>query len=67
MKLERSSTQGLFLEVPVNTVVPADWIRRGGLQKVERYSTAELDRHAIALAEGGEHGRGGVAEQCWQS
>ena len=27
------------------------WIRRGGLQRVERYSTAELEQHAIELAE----------------
>lgn len=51
VKLERTSTQGLFLEVPVNTTVPADWVRRGGLQKVERYSTAALEEHAVALAE----------------
>ena len=51
LKLERTSTQGLFLEVPVNTRVPADWTRRGGLQKVERYTTAELEHHAIELAE----------------
>lgn len=51
LKLERTSTQGLFLEVPVNTPVPANWTRRGGLQKVERYTTAELERHAIELAE----------------
>ncbi len=51
VKIERTSTQGLFLEVPVNTRVPLDWTRRGGLQKVERYSTAELEGHAIELAE----------------
>jgi DNA mismatch repair protein MutS len=51
LKLERTSTQGLFLEVPTNTTVSADWTRRGGLQKVERYTTAELDQHAIELAE----------------
>ncbi len=51
VKLERTSTQGLFLEVPVNTAVPHDWTRRGGLQKVERYSTAALEEHAIELAE----------------
>ena len=51
LKLERSSTQGLFLEVPLNTSVPRDWIRRGGLQRVERYSTAELERHTVELAE----------------
>ncbi|HET8631828.1 MAG TPA: hypothetical protein VFL91_30760, partial [Thermomicrobiales bacterium] len=51
VKLERTSTQGLFLEVPANTPVPGDWVRRGGLQKVERYSTAELEEHAVALAE----------------
>jgi DNA mismatch repair protein MutS len=50
-RLERTSTQGLFLEVPVNTEVPGDWVRRGGLQKVERYSTAELEQHAVSLAE----------------
>ena len=51
VKVERSATQGLFLEVPVNTPVPADWTRRGGLQKVERYSTTELEEHAVSLAE----------------
>jgi DNA mismatch repair protein MutS len=51
LKLERTSTQGLFLEVPANTPVPPDWTRRGGLQKVERYTTADLEQHAAALAE----------------
>ena len=51
LKLERSSTQGLFLEVPANTPVPPEWTRRGGLQKVERYTTAELEQHAIDVAE----------------
>ena len=51
VKLERTSTQGLFLEVPANTAVPADWTRRGGLQKVERYSTPDLEQHALDLAE----------------
>jgi DNA mismatch repair protein MutS len=51
VKLEQTSTQGLFLEVPLNTKVPAEWVRRGGLQKVERYSTAELEEHAQELAE----------------
>ncbi len=51
VKIERNSTQGLFLEVPANTPVPPDWTRRGGLQKVERYTTAELEQHAVALAE----------------
>ncbi|MCC7370723.1 MAG: DNA mismatch repair protein MutS [Chloroflexi bacterium] len=51
VKLDQNSTQGLFLEVPLNTRVPADWIRRGGLQKVERYSTAELDAHAQELSD----------------
>jgi DNA mismatch repair protein MutS len=51
VKLERTSTQGMFLEVPVNTVVPASWIRRGGLQKVERYTTPELEEYAVRLAE----------------
>ena len=51
VKLERTSTQGLFLAVPVNTPVPADWSRRGGLKAVERYGTAALDAHAVALAE----------------
>jgi DNA mismatch repair protein MutS len=51
LKLERTSTQGLFLEVPANTAVPKDWIRRGGLAKVERYSTGELEAHAADLAE----------------
>ena len=50
VQLARTSTQGLFLEVPVNTPVPAAWIRRGGLQRVERYTTAALEEHAAALA-----------------
>ncbi len=51
VKLERTGAQGLFLEVPVNTPVPADWSRRGGLKAVERFGTAALDDHAVALAE----------------
>jgi DNA mismatch repair protein MutS len=51
VKLEQNSTQGLFLEVPLNTRVPSEWSRRGGLQKVERYSTPDLDQHALELAE----------------
>lgn len=51
VKLEQTATQGLFLEVPLNTPVPADWIRRGGLQKVERYTTPELEEHAQELGE----------------
>ena len=50
VKLERTSTQGLFLEVPANTEVPPDWVRRGGLQKVERYTTPDLEAHAVELA-----------------
>ncbi|MFN8635284.1 MAG: DNA mismatch repair protein MutS [Chloroflexota bacterium] len=50
VKLEQNATQGYFLEVPLNTRVPSEWIRRGGLQKVERYSTRELDEHAQELA-----------------
>src|SRR5262249_14240239 len=51
VKIERNSTQGLFIEVPANSAVPSDWTRRGGLQKVERYTTSELEQHAAALAE----------------
>jgi DNA mismatch repair protein MutS len=51
LRLDRTPTQGLFLEVPANTPVPPDWTRRGGLQKVERYTTAELEQHAIELAQ----------------
>jgi DNA mismatch repair protein MutS len=51
LKLERTSSQGLFLEVPANTPVPKDWQRRGGLQRVERYTTTELNAHADLLAE----------------
>ncbi|HEX2033905.1 MAG TPA: DNA mismatch repair protein MutS [Chloroflexota bacterium] len=51
VKLERTTTQGLFLEVPLNTPVPSDWVRRGGLQKVERYTTPALEEHAVELAE----------------
>ena len=59
VKLDRNNVHGLFLEVPVNTPVPGDWVRRGGLQKVERYTTVELDAHAIAL----EEAEAGVARQ----
>jgi DNA mismatch repair protein MutS len=51
VRIERNNAQGLFLEVPANTRVPGDWIRRGGLQKVERYTTRDLEQHAIVLAE----------------
>ncbi|MFN8512959.1 MAG: DNA mismatch repair protein MutS [Chloroflexia bacterium] len=51
VKLERTGTQGLFLEVPTNTPVPADWIRRGTVQRAERYTTPALDDHAAALAD----------------
>ncbi|HEY3110549.1 MAG TPA: DNA mismatch repair protein MutS [Chloroflexota bacterium] len=50
-RIDRTSTQGLFIKVPANTRVPADWLRRGGLQKVERYSTPALEQHAVELAE----------------
>jgi DNA mismatch repair protein MutS len=50
-RIDRTSTQGLFIEVLANTRVPADWLRRGGLQKVERYSTPALEQHAVELAE----------------
>ena len=49
VQLARTSTQGLFLEVPTNTPVPTGWFRRGGLQRVERYSTAALEEHAATL------------------
>lgn len=51
VKIERNSTQGLFIEVPANTRVPVDWTRRGGLQKVERYTTSDLEQHAVSMAE----------------
>jgi DNA mismatch repair protein MutS len=51
LRIERNTAQGLFLEVPANTRVPADWIRRGGLQKVERYTTPDLEQHAMVLAD----------------
>jgi DNA mismatch repair protein MutS len=51
LRLDRSSTQGLYLETPANTAVPPTWIRRGGLQRVERYTTLELEEHAARLAE----------------
>jgi DNA mismatch repair protein MutS len=50
-RIDRTSTQGYFIEVPANTAVPTEWIRRGGLQKVERYSTAALEQHAIEQEE----------------
>jgi len=51
VKIERTSTQGMFLETPANTPVPRNWTRRGGLQRVERYTTPELEEHAAQLAE----------------
>jgi DNA mismatch repair protein MutS len=50
-RIDRNSAQGFFLEVPANTRVPADWVRKGGLQKAERYTTEALEAHAGALAE----------------
>jgi hypothetical protein len=49
LKIQRTSTQGLFLEVPVNSPVPGKWARHGRLQKVEWYSTPALELHAIEL------------------
>ena len=51
VRIDRSATQGFFLEVPANTPVPKTWIRRGGLQKVERYSSPELEEHAVRLSD----------------
>jgi len=51
VRLERSTTQGLYLEAPTNTAVPPDWTRRGGVRNADRYSTPALDEHAIELAE----------------
>jgi DNA mismatch repair protein MutS len=50
-RIDRNSAQGFFLEVPSNTRVPSDWVRKGGLQKSERYTTEALDGHAAELAE----------------
>ncbi|HVA92452.1 MAG TPA: DNA mismatch repair protein MutS [Chloroflexota bacterium] len=50
LRLERTGAQGLFLEAPPNTPVPGDWIRRGGSQRAERYTTADLNEHADRLA-----------------
>ena len=51
IKLERSSTQGLYLEVPLNSAVPEDWVRRGAVQRAERYTTPALETHAVELAD----------------
>ena len=37
------------MEVPTNTAVPAGWLRKGGLAKVERYTTADLEDRAGQL------------------
>src|SRR5262249_15791969 len=51
LRLEQNATQGWFLEVPGNTVVACGWVRRGGLAKVERYSTAQIENLAMQLEE----------------
>ncbi len=51
LRIDRSAAQGLFLEAPANSQVPSTWTRRGGLQRVERYSSPELEEHAARLAE----------------
>jgi len=51
LHLEQNATQGWFLEVPANTVVPSGWVRRGGLAKVERYTTAQIEDLAAQLEE----------------
>jgi DNA mismatch repair protein MutS len=51
LRLDSNATQGWYLEVPANTSVPADWLRKGGLAKVERYTTAAIEEQAGRLAE----------------
>jgi DNA mismatch repair protein MutS len=49
LRLEQTAAQGWFLEVPANASVPAGWLRKGGLAKVERYTTAEIDEQVARL------------------
>lgn len=50
LRLDQTAAQGWFLEVPANTPVPAEWLRKGGLARVERYTTAEVEERAGLLA-----------------
>lgn len=49
LRLDQTAAQGWFLEVPANTPVPPDWLRKGGLARVERYTTGELEEAAGQL------------------
>jgi DNA mismatch repair protein MutS len=49
LRLEQTAAQGWFLEVPANAPVPAGWLRKGGLAKVERYTTAEIEEQVARL------------------
>ncbi len=49
LRFDQTATQGWFLEVPANTVVPAGWLRKGGLARVERYTTAEFEERTGQL------------------
>ncbi len=51
LRLEQTAAQGWFIEVPANTPVPAGWLRKGGLAKVERYTTAEVEEQVARLVE----------------
>jgi DNA mismatch repair protein MutS len=51
LRLEQTAAQGWFLEVPANTPVPGGWLRKGGLAKVERYTTAEMEAQVARWVE----------------
>jgi DNA mismatch repair protein MutS len=50
LKVEQTPTQGWSIEVPANSRVPADWIRKGSLARAERYTCAALEEVAGRLA-----------------
>lgn len=50
LRLDQNASQGWFLEVPANTPVPGEWLRKGGLARIERYTTAAIEERAGALA-----------------
>lgn len=66
LRLDQTAAQGWFLEVPANTPVPAGWLRKGGLARVERYTTAELEELAGQLV-AAEEGLQGIERQLVDS
>lgn len=54
LRLEQTAAQGWFVEVPVNAHVPSGWLRKGGLARVERYTTSEVEEAAGQLVEAQE-------------